>query len=99
MADRYISEQVQRCFRIVWALENRILEGASPSDLSAALGIEKSMMTRDLANLKEAGVVEVIDPTGRYRLSSRIGQLGVSVLREFDTAEQRLAEMKARYIR
>lgn len=97
--ERYLSDQVQRCFRLMFSLEGRIVAGASPGELAKALAVDPSCITRDLANLRAAGVVTQIPETGRYRLSPRIGQIGLQVLRELDDAERNLGDLRNRFTR
>lgn len=98
-ASRYRNEGQQRVLRVMLALAGREIEGLAPGELAKGLVIDAANVTRDLANLFEAGIAEEITGTGRWRLTPKLVQIGVAMQLGVETAERKLAEAKQRYTR
>lgn len=96
MSDRYINAAQQRVLKLVFRMAGHEIEGIAPSELAAALRTSASNMTRDLANLKEAGIAEPLE-TGRWRLSPKVVQISLAASSAFARAQDRLNEAQQRY--
>ena len=57
------------------------------NEIARRTGINPSTVSHLLATLAEAGIVEYVDATGRYRLGMRLVQLGNAVLERLDLRE------------
>ena len=95
----YTNEAQQRLLRIVLALAGKEWEGIKPNDLAKSLGVTAATITRDLANLKEAGWVETIDGLTAVRLTPRVGQISTTVQDGLNRVHRRLDEFQQRYSR
>lgn len=96
MSERYINAAQQRILQMLQRLAGHEIEGISPSELAIALRTSASNVTRDLANLKEAGLAQKLE-TERWRLTPRIVQISLAAGRAFSDAHDRLDQMKQRY--
>lgn len=96
MSDRYINAAQQRVLALQFRLAGHEIEGIAPSELAAALQTSASNITRDLANLKEAGIAEPLD-TGRWRLTPRVVQISLAASKAFASAQDRLNEARQRF--
>lgn len=90
----------RRILQVVLTLAGNELMGVAPSEIQRALGISSaSTVTRDLAVLKDLGLAEQVQETGRWRLGPRI----VQVARDFELALTKAAskveEIQQRYTR
>ncbi|GMV30702.1 MAG: hypothetical protein AMXMBFR59_28270 [Rhodanobacteraceae bacterium] len=65
--DRYWNAAQQRVLRTLRLLNNLGATGASPSDIAAGVGTLRSNTTRDLANLRTAGLATAAN--GRWYAS------------------------------
>lgn len=97
MNDRYRNEAQQRVLKIVVLMAGHEFEGVSPSALAKTLDTNPSNITRDLANLAEAGFVERISDSDRWRLGPKVVQIGVAALTGMESITNRVAEYKQRY--
>lgn len=97
--DRYINAAQQRVLKMLMRLAGHEIEGLAPSELAAALRTSASNVTRDLANLREAGLAEPIDGNGRWRLTPRIVQVSIAAGTAFTRAQDRLDEVRQRFTR
>lgn len=89
----------QRGFALAFLLAGHVIQGLSPSDIAKALKVKPPSITRDLYNLTQAGVVEKIETTGRYRLGPRFVRVALAHLAAMDDAEKQLAHIKNKYSR
>ena len=99
MTKQYISKGQQRLTMVLLALEGREVEGVSPKEVAAGLQIPPSAVTIALANLAEAGLAERMPQTNRWRLTPRVIQIGMSMMRGVEQAKARVAEVEQRYTR
>jgi DNA-binding IclR family transcriptional regulator len=98
VTDRYRNEAQQRLCKVVLLLAGHEFDGVAPSDLAKALKTNPSNVTRDLANLKEAGLAEALD-TGRWRLGPKLVQVALQHADHVGRMTDRMAELKTRYSR
>jgi DNA-binding IclR family transcriptional regulator len=95
----YTSSSQQRLLAMLMELAGHEVSGQAPSELAKALEIGASTVTRDLANLMEAGMAEQIPETGRYRLGPKLIRIAVKHMAEMERATARLVDAKNRYSR
>lgn len=94
----YINAAQQRILKAVMLLAGNELNGLAPSDLAKSLDTNPANVTRDLANLKEAGMAEQLD-TGRWRLGPKVVQVAVDFFTNLERSQSRVDEIKQRYTR
>lgn len=98
MAD-YDNASQQRILRLITMLAGHELNGLAPKDMADALKVSAGTITRDIHNLRECGLAEVIQTTGRIRLGPKVVQIAISHMTAIDRAAAELAEIKNRYSR
>lgn len=96
---KYTNEAQQRILRLVIALFGDAVNGYPPSKLAEGLGVAASAITRDLDNLRTAGLAERDEGTGQWRLTPRLPQQAIKVYSAIDAADRRLEEAKNRFTR
>lgn len=89
MSTSYTNAAQQRILAAVVALAGHEADGLAPSQLAQALRTTPSNITRDLANLREAGFAEQL-ASGNWRLGPKQVQIALSFQRG-------LADLKARH--
>lgn len=97
--EQYRNEAQQRILKVVLVLFGHVLRGLPPSVIAREVKCSNAVMTRDLANLVMAGLIEKDETSGCYRLTQRLPQQCFKVLTEIDSAERRIAEVKQRFTR
>lgn len=97
--ERYEVESQQRILRVLLSLSGHEVTGLAPGELAKGLELPGAQITKDLANLRIAGLAEEIVGTGRWRLTPRLVQIAVAFQLAVDTAERKLGEIKHRYTR
>lgn len=95
----YTNEAQQRLCRLILLLAGHEFDGMAPSDLAKALKTNPSNITRDLHNLKEAGLAELMAETGRWRLGPKLVQIAIAFSEHVGRMSDRLAELQTRYSR
>ena len=95
----YTNDAQQRILKIVLVLFGHVINGLTPSAIAREVQCSAAVMTRDLANLKEAGIAEKDETTGSWRLTPRLPQQTIKVWAAIDAAEKRLQEAKNRFNR
>lgn len=95
----YTNPAQQRILQVVLALFGDVVQGYTPSALARAVGCSPQVITRDLDNLRTAGLAERDEDTGHWRLTPRLPQQAVKVWSAIDRAERRLTEAKNRFSR
>lgn len=95
----YINAAQQRLLKAIVLLAGNEFSGLAPSDLAKALNTNPSNVTRDLANLKEAGLAEQLPDTGRWRLGPKLVQIALAFSDHMSRANARIDEMQQRYTR
>lgn len=96
--DKYINVAQQRALRTLLILAEHDLDGLTPGEIARQIDTLPSNTTRDLANLRLAGLAEMLD-NGRWRITPRVAQLAQSLQRNLDKARKRLADTQRRYSR
>jgi len=95
----YINAAQQRLLKVVVLLAGNEFNGLAPSDLAKALNTNPSNITRDLANLKEAGLAEQLPDTGRWRLGPKLIQIALAFSDHMSRSSSRMDELQHRYTR
>ena len=98
MAD-YDNAGQQRILQLVLTLAGHELHGLAPKDLATRLKVSPATVTRDVHNLTQTGLAEVVQETGRIRLGPKLVQIAISHMNALDRAERGLAETRQRYSR
>lgn len=99
MSTPYTHEGQQRVLRLVLLLAGHEITGLAPADIAKQQGCNASAVTRDLANLAEAGFAELVPETGRWRLAPQVVQIAVRHAAALERAQGRLDEIRNRYSR
>ncbi len=95
----YTNPGQQRVLALLVLLAGNEFMGVLPSDLAKALGTSQSNITRDLDNLRSAGLAERIGETGRWRLGPKLVQIALAFSTHIGRMSERLAEVQQRYTR
>lgn len=95
---RYINTAQQRVLRTLTMLCGHELDGLAPGEIAKALRCAPPNTTRDLANLREAGLAECLE-SGRWRVTPRVAQMAFAVAKSLDDARARVDEITQRYTR
>lgn len=95
----YDNASQQRILRLLLILAGHEQHGLAPKDLSDSLKVSAGTMTRDLHNLRELGLAELIQETGRVRLGPKVVQIAIAHMTAMDRAASQLNEIKNRYSR
>jgi DNA-binding IclR family transcriptional regulator len=98
-ASPYTNDAQQRILRLLGVLAGNEITGLKPSEVAQLNQCAPSVATRDLANLREAGLAELVPETGRWRLAPGIVQIAIKHMAALERAETRLAETRNRYSR
>lgn len=99
MNERYRNDAQQRILKIVIVMFSDVVNGLTPSVIAREVKCSAAVMTRDLANLREAGIADKDESTGCWRLTPRLPQQAIKVWTAIDAAERRLQEAKQRFTR
>lgn len=97
MTSKYFNESQQRILKVLDLLFGHEITGLAPGEIAKTVKANASAITRDLANLAEAGMAEEVASTGRYRITPRLGRRCIATLQTFERAEQQLGDLKARF--
>lgn len=95
----YTNAAQQRILKLVLVLFRDVVNGMSPAVLARELDVSPSAVTKDLANLRTAGLAERDEATGHWRLTPRLPQQAIKVWTAIDQAEQRLQQARSRFNR
>ena len=95
----YTNEAQQRILRLLMLLAGHELLGLVPSRIAVELQASPSQVTRDLQNLKTAGLAELVQDTGGWRLAPRMVEVSVRHGVAMNRAQQKLDEIKNRFSR
>lgn len=98
-ATDYTNEAQQRLIKLLIALFGDVVNGYPPAALAKALDVSPSVITRDLDNLRTAGVADRDESTGHWRLTPRLPQQAIKVFNAIDTAQRRVDEARNRFTR
>lgn len=92
----YINAAQQRVLKILMLLAGHEVMGLAPGEIAKAVRTSPSNVTRDLANLREAGMAEPLD-NGTWRITPRVGQIALRVLNSLGEARRRVDETAQRF--
>lgn len=95
----YTNEAQQRILHLVLHMFGDVITGYSPSALAKGFDLPPSTITRDLDNLRTAGLAERDEATGLWRLTPRLPQQAIKVFTAIDTAQRRIDEARQRFTR
>lgn len=95
----YTNAAQQRLLKVVMVLFSDVVMGLSPSGLAKSVGCAQSVITRDLDNLRTAGLAERDETSGHWRLTPRLPQQAIKALASIDRAARRVDEARNRYTR
>ena len=97
---KYHCAAQQRGYRVMLALSGNEIDGLRPGELAEGLQLSASIITRDLANLRSAGLAETLphDPT-RWRLTPKLVQIARAYEAHMVRAQGALNEVNQRYSR
>lgn len=98
MAD-YTNASQQRILRLITALAGHEITGVAPAVLARELACSAACVTRDIDNLRTAGLAEQVPETARWRLGPGIVQIALKHMSALDRAQTRLTEVRNRYSR
>ena len=98
-ATDYTNAAQQRILQLQFALFGDVVNGYPPSKLAELLNVSASAITRDLDNLRTAGLAERDDATGNWRLTPRLPQQAIKVFNAIDAAQRRVDEARNRFTR
>ena len=97
--DKYVNSSQQRILLVLMALFGHETQGRAPGELAEACQISPSAVTRDLANLRLAGIAEQMPDGNRWRLTPRLPQRALAMLDSIRHAASRVEEARNRYTR
>lgn len=98
-ATDYTNAAQQRILQLQLALFCDVVNGYPPSKLAELLRVSPSAITRDLDNLRIAGLAERDEATGHWRLTPRLPQQAIKVFNSIDAAQRRVDEARNRFTR
>lgn len=89
-----------RLCKLIQILAGHEVEGLRNSEIAKAMNVSRSMVTRDLQALIDAGMAELVPgTTDRWRLGPKMIQIGLAHMEGMARLESRLQEIKQRYTR
>ncbi len=95
----YTHDGQQRALSLVLLLAGHEITGLAPAEIAKSQGCTASTVTRDLANLQQAGFAEHVPETGRWRLAPQVVQIALRHMAALDRAQSRLEETRNRFSR
>jgi DNA-binding IclR family transcriptional regulator len=95
----YTNEAQQRILRLVVLLAGNEFNGLAPAEIAKAMSVSAAIVTRDLDNLRTAGVADQIPDTGRWRLGPKLVQIGLAFATHLDKQRQLVDDLATRYTR
>ncbi len=95
----YTNAAQQRLLKVLLALFSDVVQGVSNTAISKATGSNPSSITRDLENLRIAGLAERDEATGLWRLTPRLPQQAVKVFSAIDLHAARVEQARNRFTR
>ena len=98
-ATDYTNATQQRILNLVLALFGDVVNGYPPSKLAELMGCAAPVITRDLDNLRTAGIAKRDEASGNWLLTPRLPQQAIKVFNSIDTAQRRVDEARNRFTR
>lgn len=89
-------QSAERILKVAELILRHTVHGLTATEICKATGFTAPNVSRYVATLEKTGWAERIPETNRIRASIRVAQMAVGVMRDFDRAESRLSEMRAR---
>lgn len=101
MARKHIYENLaqQRILKTLLILFGHEVDGLSPSQIAKSIDSAPSVVTRDIYNMIEVGVVERLAHNDNLRITPRVGQKALAILTNIERATTRLEDTRNRYTR
>lgn len=96
---KYHSKSQQRILEIIFVLAGHEVDGLAPGEISKAIKATSCSVTRDLRNLRIAGLTEKLVETERWRLTPKLSQIGLAMLDGVDKSQRKVDEVKQRFTR
>jgi DNA-binding IclR family transcriptional regulator len=96
---QYTNEGQQRILALLGSLAGHEITGISPGQLAVQQQCSPALMTRDLANLKQAGYAEQVPETSYWRLSPQLVQISIKHGVALGRAQSKLDDIKNRFSR
>lgn len=97
MNESYRNKAQLRLCQMILLMAGKEFDGVQPSSLAKALNTNPSNVTRDLANLEEAGFAARIGDSDNWRLGPKVIQVAVNFAHAFQQSQERVLELKQRY--
>jgi len=98
-ATDYTNAAQQRILNVLLALFGDAINGYPPSKLAELLGCSASAITRDLDNLRTAGMARRDETTGFWILTPRLPQQNIKVMSAIDAYQRKVDEARNRFTR
>ncbi len=95
MAD-YTNAAQQRLIRVIAVLFSDIVDGVTNGTIAKEIGCSPAAVTRDLENLRTAGLAERDEATGRWMLTPRLPRQALTAMSVLDRRQRRLDEVRQR---
>ena len=95
----YRNDAQQRLIQVILALFSDVVQGVSNTAIAKATGSSAYNVTRDLDNLRIAGIAERDEGTGLWRLTPRLPQQAVKVFSAIDLHAARVEQSRNRFTR
>ncbi|HDR9585238.1 TPA: IclR family transcriptional regulator [Burkholderia stabilis] len=95
MAD-YTNAAQQRLIRVIGVLFSDIVDGVTNSAIAREVDCSAAAVTRDLENLRTAGLAERNEETGRWLLTPRLPRMALTAMTVIDQRQRRLDEVRQR---
>lgn len=95
----YTHEGQQRILRLLMTLSGHEITGLAPKQIADLQGCSASLVTRDLANLAEAGFAEQVPGAPQWRLAPALVQISVKLAVSLDRAQGQLDDLRNRFTR
>lgn len=93
----YTNAAQQRLLQLIDLLAGHELQGLAPAEISKALNVAASSVTRDLDNLRTAGWGEQTPQGARWRLSPHVIEVSVRHAAAICAGEQDLKDVVRRF--
>lgn len=98
--EQYRSDMIQRNFKVMFIMAGHEVHGISPSELAKLAQTSPSDITRITANLKLAGIAELLPSNSeRWRLAPKLAQVSNTILIGISNADQQLQQDQHNYSR
>ncbi len=94
-----INGSQQRILKLIFILAGHETAGLSLMECARAMEAGKDKVWRDLQNLRHAGLGEQLPDSDRWRLTPRLSQIGLAMMRNLDRQRGKLTEIENRYTR